>query len=306
MKIKAWLLLLFCNLFWAGNMIVGKFVTAHFPTVWMIFARWLIAFLFLWPLAHFLEHPKWWKLFKENYLILLFMSVIGTVLYNWITYTALRYTTSLNASLINALNPGLIILFSAILLHARMKIGQIIGLVLSFAGVLLVITKGQPLLVFQTHYNKGDALMLIVIFMWAIYSIVGRSAKNVPPITLIAITSFIGFIVTLPFLPLYPIKLSNLNLSAVIGIVFIGIFPSFLSFVMWNMGTRMLGPGVAGLSMNLICIFTAIISALLGEKILLSQIIGGLIIIFGIALSSGTPLFHRKVSLKKAELFNKP
>ncbi|MFT8390675.1 MAG: DMT family transporter [Sporolactobacillus sp.] len=305
MKLKAWILLILCNLFWSGNMIIGKLVTSQLPTVWMITIRWLIAFLFLWPLAHLTEHPNWWKLFKENILILLFMSVVGIVLYNWVTYTALNYTTSLNASLINALNPGVIILFSSILLHVRMKTGQIIGLVFSFFGVLLVITKGQPWLAFQMHYNNGDALMLVVIIMWTIYSIVGRSAQNIPPITLIAMTSFIGFVITLPFLPFFPVHLADLNVQVVLGMIFIGIFPSFLSFVMWNIGIRLLGPSIAGLSMNLICVYTAIISALLGEQLLISQIVGGLIIIFGIVLSSGTPLFHRKTMFKEKNLLKK-
>ncbi|MFT8318461.1 MAG: DMT family transporter [Sporolactobacillus sp.] len=301
MKIKAWLLLVFCNLFWAGNMIVGKFVTTHFPTVWIIFFRWLIAFLLLWPLASLIEHPKWWKMIKENYLILLFLSIIGTVLYNWITYTALRYTSSLNASLINALNPGVILLFSAILLRQRMSIRQMVGLILSFIGVLMVITKGQLFSVLHTHYNRGDGLMLIVIGMWAVYSIAGRAAKNIPPITLIAITSLIGFMVTLPFLPFYPLDMQGLNLSAISGMIFLGIFPSFLSFVFWNIGTRRLGAGVAGLSMNFICVFTAIISALMGERLLFPQIAGGLIIIFGIVLSSGALVLHKRTPQNKKE-----
>jgi drug/metabolite transporter (DMT)-like permease len=289
-KYKAWLFLLLCNLFWSGNMIVGKLVTDSFPPIWMVGIRWFIAFLFLFPLACFIEKPNWLKVIKENYGVLLFMSITGTFVYNWLTYVALQHTTSLNASLICALNPAMIMIFSFFILKTRIKKIQVLGLIISFIGVLLVITKGHPFLAFQLNYNIGDGFMMMCVIMWGLYSVIGKKANSIPPITTIAITAFFGGAATVPFLITAPLDFSNLTSASILGIIFIGVFPSFLSFLLWNIGNRMLTPAVAGLSINSLCIFTAVISFIIGEKILISQIIGGVIIVTGIVLSSGLKL----------------
>lgn len=290
MKFKAWIFLFLCNLFWSGNMIVGKLVTNYFPPIWMVSIRWFIAFLFLFPLAYFIEKPNWLKIIKENYVVLLFMSITGTFVYNWATYVALQYTTSLNASLISALNPAMIMIFSFFISKTKIKKIQVLGLIISFIGVLLVITKGKPFLAIQLDYNIGDAFMIMCVIIWGIYSVIGKKATHIPPITTIAITAFFGFLATIPFLIIVPLDFSELTSTPILGIIFIGVFPSFLSFLIWNIGNRILTPAVAGLSLNSLCIFTVIINFIIGEQILISQIIGGIIIITGIFLSSGLDL----------------
>lgn len=289
-KFKAWTFLLLCNLFWSGNMIVGKWVTDYFSPIWMVSIRWFIAFLFLFPLAFFLEKPNWLKIIKENYIVLLFMSITGTFVYNWLTYVALQYTTSLNASLICALNPAIIMIFSFFILKIKIKRVQVLGLIFSFIGVLLVITKGKPFLAFQLNYNIGDGFMILCVIMWGLYSVIGKKANHIPPITTIAITAFFGCLATIPFLINTPLDFPNLTSASILGIIFIGVFPSFLSFLLWNIGNRMLTPAVAGLSINSLCMFTAIISFIMGKQILISQISGGIIIVSGIILSSNLKL----------------
>lgn len=283
-----------CNLFWSGNMIIGKQVSNYFPPIWIVSIRWCIAFLFLFPLAYFIEKPNWLKIIKEHFIVLLFMSLTGTFVYNWLTYVALQYTTSLNASLISALNPAMIMIFSFFILKTRITILQGLGLIISFIGVLLVITKGQLFLAFQLNYNIGDTFMLMCVAIWGIYSVIGKKVNTIPPITTISITAFFGFIATLPFLINMPLEFPNLTSTSILGIIFIGVFPSFLSFLMWNIGNRILTPAVAGLSLNSLCIFTAMVNFIIGEPILISQIIGGIIIISGMILSSGLNLTKSK------------
>lgn len=109
------------------------------------------------------------------------MALLGVVGYNFLLYEALRFTTSMNAALVNAMNPALIVLFSAFFLRERISLAKGVGLLVSLLGVLLVLTKGQLQLIFQTDYNLGDLLMLAAILVWTLYSIFGRKMGGCLP-----------------------------------------------------------------------------------------------------------------------------
>jgi drug/metabolite transporter (DMT)-like permease len=286
LKHKAWFLLVLCNLFWAGNMIFGGYTSSEFPPVWITFLRWIIALFFLIPMAHIIEKPSWFRIWKENWLLILMMSVTGIAIYNAMTYTSLQYTSPTNGSLINSLTPALIMLFSLIVLHERINGIQFIGLVASFLGVLIVLTKGNLMQVFFTHYNKGDGIMIVAILFWTAYSLISKRAKHLPSITLVTLTAVVGSVIMLPFLffqPLHPEKITTLGIG---GILYLGIFPSVFSFIFWSKGINSLGATIAGVSMNLIPIFTVVIALILGQQLILSQVIGGFIVIIGMLLTS--------------------
>ncbi|MFS0869023.1 DMT family transporter [Paenibacillus xylanilyticus] len=286
MKAKAWLFLILANLFWAGNLMFGKAVTSDFPPIWASFLRWVIAAIVLIPLAQLVEKPKWLKVWKNNWGVLLFLSLVGVVAYTLLTYTALQHTSSTNGSLINSLTPAVMIVLSLLFLKDKITRWQGAGLVLSFLGVLTVLTKGHLLGIFSTHYNQGDGIMLLAVFLWAIYSIVGKRAQHLPPITFVAFTAFIGVICMTPLLFLQPLHIEHVTSFGITGILYLGLFPSIGSFLFWNQGVKELGPGKASITMNLMPIFTAILSVLSGQELLISQIVGGVIVIMGMLLSA--------------------
>ncbi|MGF9696265.1 DMT family transporter [Paenibacillus sp. MABNR03] len=286
MKAKAWLFLILANLFWAGNLMFGKAVTSDFPPIWASFLRWLIAAIVLIPLAQLVEKPKWLKVWKNNWGVLLFLSLVGVVAYTLLTYTALQHTSSTNGSLINSLTPAVMIVLSLLFLKDKITRWQGAGLVLSFLGVLTVLTKGHLLGIFSTHYNQGDGIMLLAVFLWAIYSIVGKRAQHLPPITFVAFTAFIGVVCMTPLLFLQPLHIEHVTSFGITGILYLGLFPSIGSFLFWNQGVKELGPGKASITMNLMPIFTAILSVMSGQELLISQIVGGVIVIMGMLLSA--------------------
>ncbi|WP_058304679.1 DMT family transporter [Gorillibacterium timonense] len=290
-KRKVYLFLVLANLFWAGNYIFGKLVVAELSPIQMTFCRWLIAVCLLFPIAQWVEKPAWKAVWK-NWPLLLLMGLLGVIGYNLLLYEALRFTTSLNASLVNAMNPALIVFCAALFLKERLSKYSVLGLLVSLVGVLLVLTKGQPGFIFQMAYNAGDLLMLAAISVWTTYSLLGRRAKGIPPIAAIAVSALLGLLVVLPFFLASgnPFPLSG---KAVIGIVYIGIFPSVASFIFWNAGIREIGASRSSIYMNLITVFTAILSVLMGNGIEVSQIIGGLLVFAGVYLSANNRSFGR-------------
>lgn len=119
MKVRAWFFLILANLFWAGNLMFGKAVTSDFPPIWASFLRWVIAAIVLIPLAQLVEKPNWLKVWKNNWGILLFLSLVGVVSYTLLTYTALQHTSSTNGSLINSLTPAVMIVLSLVFLKEK-------------------------------------------------------------------------------------------------------------------------------------------------------------------------------------------
>lgn len=278
------LFLILANLFWAGNYIFGKYVVTELSPIQLTFTRWLIAVFLLFPLAQWIEKPDWksvWKAWK----LLLVMGVLGIISYNFFLYWALTYTTSMNAALVNSMNPALIVLFSALLLKEKISSHHAFGLIISLFGVLLVLTNGHLQDIFQLTYNKGDLLMILAILVWTFYSIIGKKLKNIPIISATAVSVFLGLILIAPFAIGSGMNL-DLSSKAITGLLYIGIFPSVGSFIFWNISLRHINAGQAGIYLNLIAVFTAILSLILGHAITIIQILGGLLVFLGVYLTS--------------------
>jgi drug/metabolite transporter (DMT)-like permease len=175
----------------------------------------------------------------------------------------------------------------AALLRERMGWRGILGLLVSLFGVLLVITDGALASVFARQFNLGDLLMLGAIVVWSLYTIFGRGLK-VPPITATAVQS------TMIAVLLAPVALAGgaswpAQAPIAWALVYIVVFPSIGSYVLWNFAVKGIPAGRAGLYLNLITVFTVAIAIALGAQLTVPQVLGGLIVFAGVALSSLRP-----------------
>ncbi|QRG66183.1 DMT family transporter [Brevibacillus choshinensis] len=285
-KSRAWWLLVFCNLFWAGNYVFGKFVVSEMTPLWLTFARWVLALVILIPLALALEKPDWRQVARA-WLPLSLMGLLGVIGFNVLLYSSLKHTSATNAALVTALNPVVIVLFSVFFLREKVSRIQASGFILSLLGVLVILTKGHLLRVFQTDYNQGDLLVLCCVLVWTLYSIIGKKVKGVSPITATAASTAFAVVMMLPFAIAEGIDFSTLSPLAFTGIAYIVLFPSICSFVFWNVSVRAVGASQAGITLNLIPVFTAMISVLFGEGITQPQVWGGLLVFIGVTFASG-------------------
>lgn len=285
-KYKVWVFLILCNLFWAGNYVFGKYVVAEMTPLIITFSRWLMASVFLFGIAYYFEKPNW-KTVLKAWPILTVMAILGIIIYNLVLYSALNYTSSTNAALVNSLNPAVIVLFSGILLREKVSLIQALGIFISLTGVIVILTGGKLGEIFQFQFNRGDLLMLVAITAWTLYSIIGKRIKNIPPITATAVSALIAAVIMAPFALLQGIHVSQISSLAVIGILYITIFPSVGSFVFWNIGMREIGASKAGIFLNLIPVFTALISWAMGNGITGVQISGGILVFIGVYMTTG-------------------
>lgn len=291
--------LLLATLFWAGNYVFGKYVVAEMSPLWITFARWFLSLAFLIPISYWIERPNYREILKNYWLPLSLMGILGIIGYNLLLYGALAYTSPLNASLVNSLNPAMMVIFTYFLLKERITFINVVGFGVSLVGVLLILTDSHLELVFQTTYNRGDLMMMGANLVWVFYSIIGKRL-DVPPITATACSALLSVFLLLPFLFIYPFDIAQLSVRGITGIIYMWLFPSVCSFIFWNMSVKKVGPSHAGVYLNLITVFTAIISIILGEKIVASQVIGGVLVLLGVYFA--TKITRVKEKIEKGHL----
>jgi drug/metabolite transporter (DMT)-like permease len=234
-------------------------------------------------LAHAVERPDWRSVLRR-WPVLLLLSSLGMSAYTLLLYSALGHTSALNASLVTAANPALIVVLAVVLLRDRPRPLGWAGIGLGLAGVLLVLTGGDIHRLLTFSINRGELLILAAITVWGLYTILGRRV-DIPPITSTAVQVALAAVV---LSPLALITGAGLPRTAPEGwsLAYIALFPSLGSYLLWNLALKRTTAANAGNYLNLIAVFTAIITVALGQPITLPQVLGGVLVISGVLLTS--------------------
>ncbi|MDU2064595.1 MAG: DMT family transporter [Sporomusaceae bacterium] len=282
---KYHLLLLLTSFLWSGSFIVGKVLVNHASPITLTILRWGLSLLFLLPPLLYgqkkMVPPRGalWPLFG--------MGVTGVLLFNVLQFWALAKTTAMNVGLISTLNPLSIALFASLFRYDKLRPSQIAAMLLSLAGVILVISKGNLQQLCHLQFNEGDLWMVAAVSVWGLYSIFTKAAMQyVTPLAATFYSGLFGFLLLLPLAgPDFAIDQAD---GAFWGAM---LYMSFLSTVLcmffWNLGVQKVGATTAGVFLNFNPIFTAIIAfLLLGEPLTLLQSAGTVIVVSGCYLFS--------------------
>jgi len=283
-------MLILCALCWSGNFIVGKFATLYeVPPLTLNFFRWLIVWFILFPftIKDILQNKE---LVKKKFLSLLIMSVTSISIFNSVVYYSLNFTQVLTGVLMISTIPVLIIFISNLFRVENISKFQIIGVILSMLGVLIIITKSDFYKLIHLDLNKGDLWLIVAMISWAVYSTMLKSFKSS-----LSSLSFIQIIVTIGLVFLFPQFLFeyfsgqriNLNIPVMLTIAYVVLFAGLGAYLLWNGAISIIGPSRSGVFLHLMPVFTSFMAIfLLNETLMNFHIIGAIIIIFGIYLSS--------------------
>lgn len=273
------------QLFWASNFVVADRVVDEFTPLELTWLRWVGAVPILLVLAWWLEKPRWQDALREWPLHLL-QAVLGMVGYTLFLYAALDTTSPVTASVITALNPAVIALAAVIFLGERIRKLGALGILISFAGVLIVVL-GRDGLATGLVFVPGDLLMVGAISVWTAYVIVSRRVKS-PPITATAIQASMSAVVLIPVVLIVGLPLLETSPSeeAWWGLAWIIVFPSALAYLFWNIAVGNLGPSRTGVFLNLLPVFTALIALAFGDVITIGQVVGGIVVLAGVYVTT--------------------
>ena len=285
-----YLLLSLTSLFWSLNWVIGRAIVGHVSPLTLTFIRWVVAVSVMLPFAWpgIREH---WPVIRRNWKVIVWLGFWGTGLHNAFAYVGLQYTTATNGVILNSAIPILIILLGWLIYRETITRMQTLGVVISLAGILAIISRGDPAILATLQMNKGDLIVLFGMVFWAAYTVFLRmKPADLPGLTLLACCGIVG--VTL----LFPIMLFEMAFlggrveftpATVAAMFYVGIFPSFVGYVFWNRGVHEVGPNVAGIFVHLMPAFGAILAWLfLDERIYPFHVVGIALILAGIYLTT--------------------
>jgi drug/metabolite transporter (DMT)-like permease len=280
--VKASLCLVLATLFWSGNYVVGEAAVASMTPLELTFWRWALAAVPLLLLAQFIEKPDW-RAVLRRWPALLLLSALGMSGYTLMLYGALGYTSAMNASLITAANPALIVVMAVVLLGERTTRLGWVGIGLGLLGVLLVLTRGELQRLLSFTMNTGELLMIGAIIVWGFYTIIARRLK-LPAIAATAVQVVMATVSLAPFALALNVQFPDTPAEGW-SLAYIAVFPSLGAYLLWNLALKSTPPGTAGNYLNLMVVFTAAITVALGTPLTLVQVIGGMLVIAGVLLT---------------------
>ena len=260
----AYLLLALAMLFWAGNWVIGRAMRDAFEPFTLNFLRWVLATLILAPFALPALRAQL-PVIRRHWGILLLLSLTGVSLFHAMVYLGLKSTTTVNAILLNSSLPLFILACSWVLERERSTPRQVGGMLLSFAGILVILSRGAPASLLQLDVHAGDAWILLAMPVWGVYSVL---LKRRPPelggVAFLFVISAIGTLLLVPAAVLAPPRWPGTQ--AMLGVLYIAVFASVLAFICWNRGVAIVGANAAGFTLHLLPLFGTVLAIVFLEE----------------------------------------
>ncbi len=285
------LLLTVTAFFWAGNAIAGKYAVGHVSPMVLTFARWAIAFSLISLLAR--DHLRQdWPVMRANWFYLFMMGGFGYTAFNFFLYSGLQYTSAINVALEQSAMPVVIFALNYIIYRTGVRWLQVLGFLLTLIGVLVTVSAGDLVGFFSgtdSGVGRGDILMGFAALCYGGYSVALRAKPDIHWMSLL--TSLVAGALIFSIIGVsiehylghaqFPV-----TLQGVLVCVFAGIFPSLLSQGFFISGVGALGANRAGLYINLVPVFAALLAVLLlGEQLHLYHLVAFFLVVGGIMLA---------------------
>ncbi len=286
----AYTFLVLATLFWSGNFIVGKFATLfEIPPLTLNFYRWVMVWFILIPFT-FKEILLKKNYILENWLLISFMGIITISTFNSVVYVALNYTQVINAVLMLAGIPALVMILSSIMNIEKANMFQFLGLILSIFGVGTIISNADLQKILSLSFNKGDLWMLVCVLSWSLYSTLLKKKKlELSQFTFIQLMVTVGLVFLIPqYFYERSIGLEiPINKFSIAILFYVVIFPAIAAYYCWQKAIELIGPNRSAIFVQLMPLFSALMAILIfKEKFQLYHFIGGSFILSGIYLSN--------------------
>lgn len=310
---RVYFLMVLASIFWSGAFITGKIAISQFTPFTLTFLRFLIALPFIF-LILYKRQPEMIIPEKEQWKPLILLGVIGIFGYHALFFFCLKYTTAINSSLIGATNPMLTTLLAAAFFREKITPLRLLGILLSFFGVFLIITKGDFGAIFHLRFNSGDLIMLAAVCSMAIYTLLSRKFMDkyhIKPLTVTTYTFLVCTLVSIPFvISERPYSyLGRITAGGWLSVIYMAVFASVLGYLFQLVAIERIGAPKAAIFFNLVPVFTIFQSVfILGESFGLSKLLSASIIILGVYLTTRpeqSNLVKSNDFLKEVKIINK-
>lgn len=288
----AHVMMLVAVLIFGVNYVIGRWAAGDVPPYTLGFVRWTSGMLILLPFAWaHLQHDR--DFIGRNWKLLCLAGFLMPFMGAGVTYVALTYTEAINGGVIQTSMPVMIVLLSWLFLRERTAGIQWLGIAVAISGVLYIVARGNPSSLVDLSFNIGDAILIGCNLGLAGYGVAVRKLpEGIHPLSLITVICAVGALCHVPFFGYemasgVPVVLST---KTMVSLGFVAIFPSVVAILLWNTAIGRIGPSRAGFYMYLTPVYAAIFAIpLLGESIGVYHVVGAVLIVIGVTLSSRKP-----------------
>ena len=263
-KTSAPLFLIFATLGWSGNTIAGRLAVGEISPMLLIFIRWTMVLVLVLSI-YGKEMKAAWPMLRPKMLWIFLMGGFGLSTFNAFLYVAAHSTTALNLGIIQTTMPAMILIGSFFFFGTRINIKQVIGLLISFVGVVVVVSKGEWSQLTAFAFNIGDLFMLIACLFYSGYTLGLHNRPKVSGMVMMGYFAIAAWVLTIPM-----VTIENMVTGVIwpgfkgwMILIYIALMPSFLSQVFFMKGVDLIGPGAAGPYANLVPIFSAVMAVLI-------------------------------------------
>jgi drug/metabolite transporter (DMT)-like permease len=283
-------MLVFTMLLWSGNLVMGRGLRDLLSPVSLSFWRWSLTALFILPFA-WPHLRRQWPMMLRHWRILLLLSMLMVSVGNTLVYVALEQTTAINVSLVNAVQPVVMILAAWLLDRDTVTRLQGVGIALSLTGVLLVISRADLTAILTLRFNQGDYWMFVAVVCFALYAVIHRRApRGLHPLVLLQAVTGLG---ALGIVPIYLAEWAagetrlTITVGTVAAMLYVSLLASFISILFWNRALADIGSQRAGVFLYLLPVFSSVLSILvLDEPVGLYHLVGFAFIVVGIYVTT--------------------
>jgi drug/metabolite transporter (DMT)-like permease len=283
-----YVLLLVAAASFGGNWVAARVVNFEVAPFALSFWRWAVAGALLFPLA-LPQLREDTPLIRRHWPKLLVFGAVGAGGFTLLGYWGVSYTTAINATLLNSSLPLFVVPLSWLLLGLTVSARQLLGLSLSLAGVLTIVSSGSLRTLAQLRLNPGDFLLLGGAFLWAIYTVTLRWRPPLRPLSFLFTTIVAAAAVSTPFYAweMWSGKMMSATPVSIVTIGYLALFPSIIAYICWNQAVAMVGPNVAGFFNPVIPVFGILFAVMfLGEPLRAYHLAGFALVLGGVVLTS--------------------
>lgn len=280
-------------LIWSVNTVVSKQAATSIHPAEIGFLRWLVAAVLLTPML-LPGVIRNWKSIRPQLPRILVLGMLGMVIYQTLAYFAAGFTTATHMGIILCLSPLMVLAISVGVLGQPLTWGGALGSLIALAGVVHVVTNGEPQVLFAQGFNRGDVLMIVAALAYAIYNILLKRWRMSPAIPTFQLLYLQMLVAVVAQLPVYlASEKTGINADNWALVAFAGTMASIAAPALWMTAVSRLGPNRSSIFFNLTPISTAIVASLwLDEHLHAYHWVGGALTIAGVVLAEKwiTPL----------------
>ena len=261
---QPWLLLVVMASLFGANGVAARLAAGQMSPLVLVFLRWFIVCLALAAILSRAQRNELRDLVRNDWPRLAWMGLLGFAGFNAIFYLAAYHTSAVNLTLLQSAVPPFTLAGAALVFRTKVRALQIVGMLLTTLGVLIVAANGDLLALSHLRLGAADAAVVFACALYAAYALGLRARPDCSALVFFAglAGAALGWSIPMAAAEIATGHAYWPSLEGWLVVLFVACGPSFLAQVFFMRGVDLIGPGRAGLSTNLVPIAGALAAVL--------------------------------------------